>query len=389
MINLEPTFLSLTLMVLIIMSAPMYFRKFASRLGAWYLLSISLAFYFFAAGYKQLLLIVVLAVLTRYAAKKNTKPIYIFTIGLLILSIVISKWIIAFDEKNVLHYFIPLGISFFTFEFIHYLTEVKKGSIKVGGARDYYLFAFFFPTVVSGPIKRAQDFTNQINLLTRPSGKLFLVSVQRIALGVIYKFAADYLVSQQELAFPHLDNAGVTKTYIFFMIISFRIFLDFAGYSLIAIGLAGLYGILVPQNFRAPYLSLSIIEFWNRWHISLSSWVRDYLYIPLGGSRKGKLKQSFNLLVAMLVIGLWHGFGTNFIVWGLYQGLGLTINHMWRQKFSQTSYITSEWPLLAKLMKVFLVFTFVSVGWLFFFYPVGEAISILIHFCKTIWEVNL
>jgi alginate O-acetyltransferase complex protein AlgI len=216
-----------------------------------------------------------------------------------------------------------------------------------------------------------------------------LVSVQRIALGVIYKFAADYLVSQQELAFPHLDNAGVTKTYIFFMIISFRIFLDFAGYSLIAIGLAGLYGILVPQNFRAPYLSLSIIEFWNRWHISLSSWVRDYLYIPLGGSRKGKLKQSFNLLVAMLVIGLWHGFGTNFIVWGLYQGLGLTINHMWRQKFSQTSYITSEWPLLAKLMKVFLVFTFVSVGWLFFFYPVGEAISILIHFCKTIWEVNL
>jgi alginate O-acetyltransferase complex protein AlgI len=389
MISLEPTFLSLTLIVLIIMSAPMHFKSFASRLGVWYLLCISLAFYFFAAGYRQLLLIVVLSTLTRYAAKKNTKQSYFFTIGLLCLSIIVSKWIIVFDETNFLHFFIPLGISFFTFEFIHYLTEVKKGSIQVGGARDYFLFAFFFPTVVSGPIKRAQDFTHQINLLTRPSRKLLLVSFQRIALGIAYKFAADYLVSQQELAFPRLDNVGATKTYIFFMIISFRIFLDFAGYSLIAIGLAGLYGISVPQNFRAPYLSLSIIDFWNRWHISLSSWVRDYLYIPLGGSRKGKWKQSFNLLLAMLVIGLWHGFGANFIVWGLYQGLGLTVNHMWRQKFPQTTYVASEWPLLVKSVKVILVFSFVSVGWLFFFYPVGEAMSILIHFCEVVWDLNL
>jgi alginate O-acetyltransferase complex protein AlgI len=243
--------------------------------------------------------------------------------------------------------------------------------------------------VVSGPIKRAQDFTDQIDLLTRPSRKLLLISFQRISLGIIYKFLADYLVSQQELAFPHLGNAGATKTYLFFVIISSRIFLDFAGYSLIAIGLAGLYGILVPQNFRAPYLSLSIIDFWNRWHISLSSWVRDYLYIPLGGSRKGKLKQSFNLLLAMLVIGLWHGFGANFIVWGLYQGLGLTANHMWRQRFSQTTFVASEWPLLVKFVKIFFVFSFVSIGWLFFFYPVGEAFSIITNFCKSIWALNL
>ena len=243
--------------------------------------------------------------------------------------------------------------------------------------------------MVSGPIKRVQDFTKQLTHITSPSHDLVVLSFQRIGLGVVYKFVADYLVSQQELAHPRLGNLGAAQIYVFFIIISMRIFLDFAGYSLIAIGLAGLYGINVPQNFRSPYFSFSLIDFWNRWHISLSSWVRDYLYIPLGGSRRGKLKQSVNLLLAMLVIGLWHGFGTNFMIWGLYHGLGLTVNHMWRLKFTKTNFVSKEWPQLVNCCKIFTVFTFVSIGWLFFFYPTAEAISIFGYFITAIWSLKL
>jgi alginate O-acetyltransferase complex protein AlgI len=121
----------------------------------------------------------------------------------------------------------------------------------------------------------------------------------------------------------------------------------------------------------------------------LSSWVRDYLYIPLGGSRKGKLKQSVNLLLAMLVIGLWHGFGINFMIWGLYHGIGLTINHMWKLKFNKTSLVSKKWPLLVNCCKIFTVFTFVSIGWLFFFYSASEAFSILGYFISAIWSLKL
>jgi alginate O-acetyltransferase complex protein AlgI len=389
MLNLDPTFISLPLLALIFLSIPMHVKSFVSRYGVWYLLFLSLLFYFLVAGVNQLILILVLATITRFAAKQNTRLAFVFATLALCGFLIASKWLIAFDNTNPLHIFIPLGISFFTFEFIHYLSEVKKGSVQVGGARDFYLFSFFFPTVVSGPIKRVQDFTKQLKHLTSPSQDLLVISFQRIALGILYKFAADYLVSQQELAYPQLGNLGVFQIYVFLIIVSMRIFLDFAGYSLIAIGLAGLYGINVPQNFRSPYFSFSLIDFWNRWHISLSSWVRDYLYIPLGGSRKGKLKQSVNLLLAMLVIGLWHGFGINFMIWGLYHGIGLTINHMWKLKFNKTSLVSKKWPLLVNCCKIFTVFTFVSIGWLFFFYSASEAFSILGYFISAIWSLKL
>ena len=153
MLNLDPTFISLPLLALIFLSIPMHSKSFVSRYGAWYLLFLSLHFYFLAAGIKQFILILALAIITRFAAKQNTQLTFVFATLTLCGFLIASKWLIAFDDSNPLHIFIPLGISFFTFEFIHYLTEVKKGSVQVGRARDFYLFSFFFQPWLAGQLK--------------------------------------------------------------------------------------------------------------------------------------------------------------------------------------------------------------------------------------------
>jgi alginate O-acetyltransferase complex protein AlgI len=378
--NLEPTFISLWLIPLMLLSIPFGSKRFSLKYKQLYLLSISILFYFFFAGMTNFIILLILSILTFISAKSSNRYLPFLIVIFVVFYLITSKWIIAFDETNFFSAFIPLGISFFTFEIVHYLFEVKvKKNDPIFKLRDFLLFIFFFPTVVSGPIKRYKSFEENIKFPKIALQNANWVGVSLVSRGVIYKFAGDLLADLQTNMSVGMSYFSDSKALTFLIVVSFRIFLDFAGYSLMAIGLARLYRIEIPVNFNAPYLSPSLIEFWNRWHISLSSWVRDYIYIPLGGSRRGARRRSFNLLVAMLIIGLWHGFGFNFAIWGLWHGFGLSINHIYRKMYPEKTFFSSEWPRFAKGFKILLVFSYVSFGWVFFFYPLDTALKFMIR----------
>lgn len=232
---------------------------------------------------------------------------------------------------------LPVGISFYTFQGISLVVDVWRGDIsehtqrmlsgrgrgRVRSVRDASFYISFFPQLVAGPIVKAHEFVDQIG------GKRFAeIDWQLVRRGLIVGyflkiFVADNLAEQTAM----LTNAGeilaersAFNTLSLLYAYGFQIFADFAGYSLIAIGLGALFGYRLPENFRFPYLSVSVTEFWRRWHISLSSWLRDYLYIPLGGNRKGKGRTYFNLFLVMFLGGLWHGAEWKFAIWGTLHG---------------------------------------------------------------------
>jgi alginate O-acetyltransferase complex protein AlgI len=164
---------------------------------------------------------------------------------------------------------------------------------------------------------------------------------------------------------------------LIFIAIGFRILLDFSGYSDMAIGFSRMMGIKVPENFNWPYLASSPIEFWQRWHISLSSWIKDYIYIPLGGGRVSLPRKVANGFLAFALCGLWHGAGYNFLVWGIYHGMGIAFNNFWREKIANTFHLPEYFLLPANILSRILTFLFVLTGWLFFFYPISSAINMI------------
>ena len=342
----------------------------------------SLLFYFYFAGPKQLAIIIGITLITFMVGRLKSNWAFFFGIIVNFLAIFASKILVyssnvKFDELKVL---IPLGISFFVFENVHYLIEVKRGTIVPEKSLiNFFLFDLFFPTVISGPIKRYNDFNLQINNLSRIATSNLVVATKLISLGFIYKVGGDQFANLQHWGHYYNAYTGIINGCMFLVTVSLRIFLDFAGYSYMAIGIARIFGIDIPKNFNAPYLSTSIIDFWNRWHISLSSWVRDYLYIPLGGSRVQFQRQVVNLLVAMSIIGLWHGLGVRFLVWGLIQGIGLSINHAIRRVFiSDNNRIESALASRSRLiLKWALTYLFTCISWIFFFYEPSEALRIL------------
>ncbi len=236
-------------------------------------------------------------------------------------------------DLSALQILLPLGISFFTFEFIHYVVDVWRGSPPVRNVIYFALFAAFFPTQVSGPIKRYQDFVPQLLSFRRFNWLYVQAGVHLILRGLFKKvILADNLAPKVDLGFANLARLGTAESWLTIYAFAFQIFFDFSGYTDIARGSALLLGLRVPKNFMAPYLARSPADFWRRWHISLSSWLRDYIYIPLGGSRRGRLRTYFNLFVTMLLGGLWHGASWHFVVWGAYQGLGLAGTRLWSER---------------------------------------------------------
>ena len=183
---------------------------------------------------------------------------------------------------------IPLGISFFTFELVHYLVDVRHGHQPIRRLRDFLAFILFWPTMVAGPIKRYQQFTGALQQgMERTTSQDTMLGISRIAIGCAKKWAADNLSSWITFLEPHFSEQTLSMKWLFVGALAFRILLDFSGYSDMAIGFARMMGISVPENFNWPYLARSPADFWRRWHISLSTWIRDYVYIPLGGSRLG------------------------------------------------------------------------------------------------------
>ncbi|MDE2482118.1 MAG: MBOAT family protein [bacterium] len=265
---------------------------------------------------------------------------------------------------------VPLAISFFTFEFVHFLVDVYKGKIEDFGVREFATFAMFYPTLVAGPIKRYQNFEPQIGH-TRTLSQLFIAAnVYRVLLGLAKKsIIAD---SMTPLTQPLLTPGAPYHTgdyWIAMLAYTAKIYFDFTGYSDIAIGMAGLLGYQILENFDRPYWSPNISQFWRRWHISLSSWIRDYIFIPLGGSRGNKFVTMLNLTFVMAIAGLWHGASWHFVVWGLWHGLGLAVHRVWSLTGAKLRVIANAPAPLLATASIVTTFAFVAVGWILFASP--------------------
>lgn len=263
---------------------------------------------------------------------------------------------------------LPLGISFFVFEFIHYLVDVYKGQNPIKNPLRFGLFAAFFPSQIAGPIKRFEDFDEQAGREKKFDPQLFQTGILLIIQGMFKKVAiGDNLAPLVSTGFAHCHQINGLDAWTAVVAFTLQIYYDFSGYTDIGRGSANLLGYRLPENFQMPYISKSVAEFWHRWHISLSTWLRDYLYIPLGGSRHGKVQQMRNLLITMLLGGLWHGASWTFVLWGAYQGMGLVICHSWeafarRFPIFQNSSLQIVWDNISRALTL----TFVMFGWVLF-----------------------
>jgi alginate O-acetyltransferase complex protein AlgI len=261
---------------------------------------------------------------------------------------------------------LPLGISFWTFEQIIYLADCYSTDQKPLSFRNYLLFITFFPRLVAGPIVRPRDFFEAFSKWHSPIPISFIAAgLTLVAIGLFKKVVlADPLGSFVDPTFKYAEGGymiGFRDAWAAAIGFSFKIYFDFSGYSDIAIGLALLFGISLPANFNSPYHSLSIIEFWRRWHISLSRFLRDYLYVPLGGNRKGSARQLSNILITMLLGGLWHGAGANFLLWGMLHGTYLMTAHGFRKAVRARGQVR-----IPSAISAVVTFFAVVIGWVFF-----------------------
>ena len=269
---------------------------------------------------------------------------------------------IAGGDLPMMDIILPVGISFFTFQTMSYTMDIYFRKLEpIKSFKDFVFFVSFFPQLVAGPIVRATWFIPQINKYIHLDKETMAKALTLIFAGLIKKgVIADYIsinfvdrVFDSPALFSGVENLIAVYGY------GLQIYCDFSGYSDIAIGLAYLMGFELAANFNAPYTATSITEFWHRWHISLSTWLRDYLYIPLGGNRKGKVRQYLNLFITMLLGGLWHGASWNFVFWGALHGLGLMFDKFWLS-------LGIAKTRVMKIVGLIVTFNFVSFAWIFF-----------------------
>ena len=270
------------------------------------------------------------------------------------------------------HIVLPLGISFFTFTQIAYLVDAYRKEVREYRFAHYGLFVTFFPHLLAGPVLHHAEVMPQFARAEafRFNPENFSVGLTIFAIGLFKKVVlADGIA---EFATPVFDAAGHGATLSFLaawggaLSYTFQLYFDFSGYSDMAVGLARLFGIVFPANFNSPYKAASIIDFWRRWHMTLSRFLRDYLYIPLGGGRCHPLRRHANLMATMLLGGLWHGAGWTFVIWDGLHGLYLVLNHVWRA-------LAKRWfaqfplpPALGRVLAQLLTFVAVVIAWVFF-----------------------
>jgi alginate O-acetyltransferase complex protein AlgI len=264
---------------------------------------------------------------------------------------------------------LPLAISFYTFSVVSYLVDVYRDPRgQARDAADFLFYATFFPHLIAGPILRKDEFFPQCGYQPARWDNI-RTGLHRIIVGLFQKaVVADNLAIIVDHGFRNTATLSTAETTVVLVAYSFQIFFDFAGYSAIAIGSARLLGYVFPENFNTPYIALNIADFWRRWHMTLSRWIRDYIYIPLGGSRSGPIATNVNLLVTMGIAGLWHGASWNFAVWGLWHGAGLVIHRLYAASALLTLLV--RMPELAyKGLCLAVTFVFVTFAWVLFRAP--------------------
>lgn len=252
---------------------------------------------------------------------------------------------------------LPVGISFFTFHGISYIVDVYRGKIPAErSVTKVALYILFFPQLIAGPIVRASNFMPQLEREPQFSNDEVLRGLKLFLIGFMYKaIVSDSIAPYVDEVYGKLSAFGPADRIMATVGFYAQIYFDFAGYSIMAIGLSRILGYRLPKNFDFPYTSLSVTEFWRRWHISLSTWLRDYLYISLGGNRVGELRQLLNIAITMLLGGLWHGASWNFVAWGALHGLALCIHKLYMR------WVRTElfWPVAWGLTQVFVLLCWV------------------------------
>lgn len=321
------------------------------------LLLVSYGFYMtFSPGY--VLLLIVMSLLSYlvgiHCSKKSLIAGVVIQMGILAF-FKYAGFIPGFADSLV----VPVGISFYLFKSVSYIADVYKGKVRPEKkAAPFFLYLAFFPDVVSGPINRAEILIPQLKEKKKFDYAFGVYGMRLILLGLFKKLLiANTLARYVDKVFD-LPGAYMGISYfvaaIFYTI---QIYCDFSGYSDMAVGIARLFGITSMENFKSPYFSANIKEFWERWHISLSTWLRDYIYIPLGGSRKGNARTYLNLLATFFISGIWHGASLTFLVWGALHGVYQVVYRFYKKH--------CKWKM-PKILGVILTFGAVSLAWIFF-----------------------
>lgn len=279
------------------------------------------------------------------------------------LNIVNERFGTDYLIKNI---FLPIGISFYTFQSISYIIDVYQKKIESSKSFiDYTFYMTFFPHLVAGPIVRAKDFIPQIKNPIVVDNEVLKQSFLRIVTGLTKKLLiADLLAKYVDIIHANPAVYSGFENLISMYAYTFQIYFDFSGYSDIAIGIALLMGYSLNENFNSPYQSFNITEFWRKWHISLSSWLRDYIYIPLGGNKKGEVNTYLFLLITMLVGGFWHGADWKFVIWGALHGLALAV-HKLIVRFSKNKTTDSK-LYMYNFLSILFTFHFVAILWILF-----------------------
>ena len=285
-----------------------------------------------------------------------------------------------------LNYAIPVGISFFTFQAIGYFLDVYFKKIEAEKSlSDYVLFVSFFPQVSSGPISKASELLPQIKN-PKPFNEIQATDgLHYLLWGMFMKVAvADRLGIYVDTIYGHYLNYSGFNSFVSMLYYSFQIYADFAGYSLMALGIAKLLGYDIVNNFQQPYFAFSITNFWRRWHISLSRWLKDYIYIPLGGSRCSSKRSYFNIFITFLVSGIWHGASWNFIIWGALHGIFQIVEKALRLQKEPAK------GGIIKAVRVVITFFLVSFAWIFFRMPtLNDAIGLITHTAKDFTSFHI
>ena len=344
-------------------------RILSKNLAKMFLIAASLLFYsYWNINNLPLLLISIFAnyVCASFLEKKRDKMVLCFGIAFNLLYLAYFKYtdfvIININSTikssiPLMNLVLPLGISFFTFTQTAYLVDVFRGETKGYSKSDYLLFVTIFPHLIAGPILYHKDMIPQFSKVEnyKINYKNFYNGIVWFIIGLFKKIAiADSMAVYANKAFNNIDMLTTLDAWCGSLAYTMQLYFDFCGYSEMAIGLGLLLNYKLPLNFNIPYSSKSIIEFWRRWHMTLSAFLKNYLYIPLGGNRNGNHMR--NIMITMLLGGLWHGAGWNFIIWGGLHGILICINHLWRK----TNIV------LPKFLCWLLTFNSVNIAWIFF-----------------------
>ena len=331
---------------------------------------------FYSWGEPRFLLLMLAATLAAYCggllmerSTAHKRLILIVTVVLLVGNLFVFKYLNFFSE-NLSALFgwsalpkltLPIGISFYTFQILSYVIDLYRGEIRV--QRNYFyllLYVSFFPQLIAGPIVRYSDIA--VQLKTREHSISEAASgARRFILGLAKKILLANLLGELVSSFRASADLSVLYYWLGAIAFTLQIYYDFSGYSDMAIGLGRIFGFRFPENFQYPYLSGSITEFWRRWHISLGSWFRDYLYIPLGGNRKGSARQLLNILLVWLATGLWHGAAWNFVLWGLLYAVLLTAEKLFVLRGLQKLHVLNHVYVLLFVTLGFVLFDASSV----------------------------